>query len=123
MKYVAYFDPSGTSAPFGRGFLHIEETGLVVEARFLQFYLPAIVAKYIRKVVSTPSQRTIPYSTILQYKRTRFFDPVRHHLQYRLPDGKKRHLRFKLVGRREVGERFSVEIEQGRTLARAYLQT
>lgn len=119
MRYRADFQPTGIHAPIGRGFLHVEETGLVIDGSFPQFYIPAWFAKWFRKVICAPSLRTIPYASIARYKKAGGM----HYLQYRLPDGKKRKLRFYLAGAREVRDRFSAEIEQGRTVARTYLQT
>lgn len=105
----------------GDGVLYLEETGVIVDAQFVRFDLPfTLQGKTFREIFCGPSRRTIPYSTVISYKAPRFGRGA-HTLSYTLPDGKKKNIVFSLKNR-DLNKAFSNRLDEGRAVARTYLQ-
>jgi hypothetical protein len=102
----------------GQGFVHLTETGFVVEGIFSRFYLP-LGASIFRELVGVWSLRTIPYLMIESHKRVRFGKYLQ--VRYRLPGGKRTIVSFQIRGkkRKEQTKDLENKLQEHRSTIRA----
>jgi hypothetical protein len=126
MRYPAKFVVSifaRWDVPSGRGVIHIEETGIILDAFFPKLRIPVFLWTWFRIVLCGRSVRTIPYSTIVRYRPPKWLRRY-HEIRYRLPSGKERSVLFSISRRTGVsGADFSARIAEGRAVAGTYLQS
>lgn len=127
MRFEAKMNSRGRKAlgAIGVAFIHLEETGIIIDGQFMRFDMPITVSQGgFLEIFSAPSRRTIPYSTIIRYTAPTFLRRL-HKIIYRLPDGRDKIVRFTLPKKKNIPDgdtTFSTRLEEGRTVARTYLQ-
>lgn len=80
---------------YGEGSVFIQDTALVFRGNMPKFQTGILWAIY-QRVISISSSRTVPYSSILKYKKPSFMSGSIHQIIYRLPDGKKCNIKFQM---------------------------
>ena len=85
---------------YGEGTVFMQDTVLVFKGNMPKFELWALWAIY-QNVISVPTSRTVPYSTILKYNKPSFISGF-HSIIYRLPDEKKCKIKFKMQNKYSV---------------------
>jgi hypothetical protein len=97
---------SRETAFFGRGEMTLFDTCLVASGPLLRFRIP-LLTSFMRRLLTIPSLRTIPYGVILKYRVSMtlpqhlgFSNPFEktHVITYRLPSRKRVKLAFRVVG-------------------------
>jgi hypothetical protein len=99
-----FWDFSNYTIFSGKGFIFLQDTGLVIEgtvAKFEAIFL--LMSENEKNIFFVSTTRTIPYSVIIKYKKTRFWHNY-HQITYRLPDGKKSKITFRMTKPR-VGQK------------------
>lgn len=109
---------------YGKGSVFMYDTALIFEGSKPKFSLitklplPLIKVGYELLVIKTT--RTVPYSTILNYKKPRL--PYNfHEIIYQLPNGKKCVIKFKITitGIEEYNIYFTNKLEESLTVVRS----
>ena len=82
----------------GKGFIFLQDTGLVLEGTVAKFEAISrlMSSEDEKNIFLVSTTRTIPYSVIIKYKKTRFWHNY-HQITYRLPDGKKSKIAFRMT--------------------------
>jgi hypothetical protein len=93
-----FWDFSNYATFSGKGFIFLQDTGLVLEGTVAKFEAISSMAMYEeeKNIFFVSTTRTIPYSVIIKYKKTRFWHNY-HQITYRLPDGKKSKIGFRMT--------------------------
>ena len=77
---------------YGEGSVFLNDTALIFKGSVRKFYIPFLQVFY-KNVILVNTIRTVPYSTILDYKKTNLLGNC-YQIDYRLPDGKKTGIKF-----------------------------
>ncbi len=80
----------------GSGVIFFHDTALIIHGNMPKFTFYFRLDFFFRKVLYVPTIRTIPYSTIVKYKKPGFFDQ-NHRIIYKQPNGKKSLVKFKMT--------------------------
>ncbi|AFZ16727.1 hypothetical protein [Allocoleopsis franciscana] len=126
---VTYLDSSGDIHLFGsrkqlnlsfhgKGFIFLNENALILQGNMPKFEL-WILGYFFQKVLYIPTTRTLPYSTILKYKKPKLWRK-KHEITYRLPDGKKCVVRF-LLTKSTNKKIFANQLEEYLTVAKSFV--
>lgn len=103
----------------GKGFINLSENALVLQGSMLKFEVPLIYFCY-KKVLYIPTTRTLPYSTILKYKKPGLCRR-RHEITYRLPGEKKCVFKFKITKySRSNNKLFANQFKEYLTVAKSF---
>jgi hypothetical protein len=109
--------------PVRRGEIHLEETCVVVDGLFPRIKFPRLLLGAFKEAVCDWSQRSIPYSRITRVRTPRFGIGRVCQLDFTSADGKRRVLRFRIITKRRADfAAFAARIDEGRAVARTYLQ-
>ena len=82
----------------GKGFIFLQDTGLVLEGYVAKFEVISIfMSNETKKAILVSTTRTIPYSVIIKYKKPKFWQGAYHQITYRLPNGKKSKIAFRMT--------------------------
>jgi|GEM_PF-5101661 len=131
VKYLGYRDGSGDIHLFGsrkqlnlnfqgKGFVFLNENALVLQGNIPKFEL-SFLNSFYQKVLYIPTTRTLPYSTILKYKKTGILRR-QHKITYRLPDGKRCVVRFLFTkSKKKNNKLFANQLEEYLTVAKSFI--
>jgi hypothetical protein len=102
-----FWDFSNIPTFSGKGFIFLQDTGLVIEGNVAKFEVISLfMNNEEKKILLVSTMRSIPYSVIIKYKKTRFWHNY-HQITYRLPNGKKSKIAFRMTKPR-IGEKNAV---------------
>jgi hypothetical protein len=79
----------------GEGCVFIQDAALVFKGNMPKFKTGVLWTIY-QKVIYVSSSRTVPYSSILKYKKSSFVSGRSHSITYRLPNGRKCNIKFQM---------------------------
>jgi hypothetical protein len=111
---------------YGKGSVFIYDTALIFEGSKPKFSIPLItklpipLIKVGYELLVIKTTRTVPYSTILNYKKQRL--PYNfHEIIYRLPNGRKCVIEFEITitGIEEENIYFTNKLEESLTVVRS----
>ena len=131
VKYLRYYSGSGDIHLFGsrkqlnlnfhgKGFVFLNENALVLQGNMPKFELP-LLEYLFQKVLYIPTTRTLPYSTILRYKKNNTLRE-KHEITYRLPDGKKCCVKFLFTKSKQRNNKlFANKLEEYLTVAKSFV--
>ncbi|WP_414569853.1 hypothetical protein [Nostoc sp. CCY 9925] len=115
MRFQVIYDNKFFS---GEGSVFMYDTALVFEGSQTKFTIPFIQSFYQLLLIKTI--RTVPYSTILKYKKPRYPYNGSHKIIYRLPNGKKGEIVFHITGRDEEDIYFTNKLEEYLTVISSF---
>ncbi len=128
MKFdVKYMAPSRWKRSFSRkGTIYMYDTSLLLVGEMPTFRIPFIGWIYFDQVLCTRTTQTIPYSVILTYKSRHFsilyFLHLYHRITYRLPNGKKRTVAFRMLKpKRQNDNSFKTRLEEYMAIAKSLI--
>jgi hypothetical protein len=95
----------------GKGSIFMYDTALVFKGNKAKFIIPFIENYFQLLFIQTT--RTVPYSTILQYRKSKKVNGY-HQIVYRLSNGKKIKIEFKMTNehRKENNISFATKLEE-----------
>lgn len=96
---------------YGKGLMFMYDTALVFEGIKPKFFIPFLQFAYQLLFIQTT--RTVPYATILQYRKPNFRNGS-HRITYRLPNGKKCNIGFRIKNEEQAGNSiyFTTKLEE-----------
>ncbi|MDZ8240269.1 MAG: hypothetical protein RMZ69_24500 [Nostoc sp. ChiQUE01a] len=96
---------------FDEGLIFMYDTALVFKGSKPKFFIPFI--RYFYQLVFIQTTRTVPYSTILKYRKSKRINGY-HQITYRLPNGKKCKIGFTMMNehRNENNISFASQLEE-----------
>lgn len=107
MRFKVIYDNNFFS---GEGSVFMYDTALVFEGSQTKFTIPFIQGFYQLLLIKTT--RTVPYSTILKYKKPRYPYNGSHKITYKLPNGRKCDIAFHIIGTDEEDISLTNKLEE-----------
>ena len=107
---------------WGEGWVFVNDTALICQGNMPKFNLGGLAALY-QKVLYVSTTRTIPYATIIKYKKPSGLRKA-HEITYRLPNRKKVTVNFQMTKpKKRHDEMFTSQLEEYLAVAQSFVSS